>query len=328
MERYDDAACSKPNYMHKNRHGSKIATALTNSLLQRHCRGRYTSKTKSRMTCMGCSLLWLIAISSAATRLAVAFQVSPSCNIKRMWRHRRAAFGGTTSSSSLHVLQPLSDFRKWREHRKSGRESRPISPLLQTKDLKKLEEELEDWEEEDFLLADIRPKELNHERDFFRVSTRVQAWDEYVIVSILCTSICYSSLTSSAINPDHVGNFFYETVLRTAIQLSAGAAVLFGIYSTMVFSISILYGKTALGLEQDPQFDSFLDNTVEIRKRAFLSFSYSLGLFALMVVLNLAEILPLTVQIPALVVVVGFLYIFYRDWEVLTAAAEDVFDDE
>jgi hypothetical protein len=187
---------------------------------------------------------------------------------------------------------------------------------------------MEEWEEEDFLSADIRPKELNHERDFFRVSTRVQAWDEYVIVSILCTSICYSSLSSRAINPDHVGDFFHETVLRTAIQITAGAAVLFGIYSTMVFSTSILYGKTALGLEQDPQFDNFLDNTAEIRKRAFQSFSYSLGLFALMVVLNLAEVLPLSVQLPVMIVMIGFLFVFYRDWKVLTTAAEEVFDDE
>ncbi|KAG7341676.1 hypothetical protein IV203_023629 [Nitzschia inconspicua] len=221
-------------------------------------------------------------------------------------------------------------FQKWRERRKQERESQsyPISPLLQTNDWRKLQEEMEEWEEEDFLSADIRPKELNHERDFFRVATRVQAWDEYVIVSILCTSICYSSLTSSAIHPDHVGIFLYETVLRTAIQVTAGAAVLFGIYSTMVFSISILYAKSALGLEQDPQFDSFLDSTVEIRKRAFLSFSYALGFFAVMVVLNLAQVLPTAMHLPVGSAMFGFLFVFYRDWEILTTAAEVVFEDD
>jgi hypothetical protein len=199
---------------------------------------------------------------------------------------------------------------------------------LQTQDRKKLMEDLEEWEEEDFLLAEIRPKELIHERDFFRVSTRVQAWDEYVIVSILCTSICYSSLQMDRINPDHEGIFLYETVLRTAIQLLSGLAVLCGIYSTMVFSISILYGKTALGLEQDPEFDNFLDNTMEIRKRAFLSFSYSLGLFAAVVVLVLTEVLPLTMNIPIGAATAGFLYIFYRDWQILTTEAAEVFDDE
>lgn len=187
---------------------------------------------------------------------------------------------------------------------------------------------MDDWEEEDFLLADVRPKELVHERDYFRVATRVQAWDEYVIVSILCTSICYSSLQMDKMNPAHEGIFLYETVLRTAIQFFSGMAVLFGIYSTMVFSISILYGKTALGLEQDPEFDNFLDNTLEIRKRAFLSFSYSLGLFAIVVVLVLTEVLPSVMNFPIGAFLGVFLLIFYRDWQILTSSAGEVFDDE
>jgi hypothetical protein len=292
-------------------------------------------------------LLWTTVCWSASSPTTDAFETqhfNNNNNIQHpLKRHRRSAISTTTfpfllssqqQSSALYSLHPFSTFRKWRENRRVAvgqqqrKESRPISRLLRTQDWKKLHEEMEEWEEEDFLSADIRPKELNHERDFFRVSTRVQAWDEYVIVGILCTSICYTSLSSRAIHPDHVGDFFYETILRTAIQLTAGAAVLFGIYSTMVFSISILYGKTALGLEQDPQFDNFLDNTVEIRKRAFQSFSFSLGLFALMVVLNLMEILPRSVQVPVIVGMSMFLYVFYRDWKVLTTAAEEVFNDE
>jgi hypothetical protein len=294
------------------------------------------------MPCLRYGFLLLTAISLGSESPSVAFESKNHNNHKiPLKRHRRVGISTTTSPSSsssssqqllaLHALHPISDFRKWREDRRlhNREESHPISPLLLTQDWKKRQVEMEEWEEEDFLSANIRPKELNHERDFFRVSTRVQAWDEYVIVSILCTSICYTSLSSKDnINPTHVGDFFYETILQTAIQLTAGAAVLFGIYSTMVFSISILYGKTALGLEQDPQFDNFLDSTAEIRKRAFQSFSCSLGLFALMVVLKLAVILPLTVQIPVMIGLGWFLYVFYRDWKVLTTAAEEVFDDE
>lgn len=96
----------------------------------------------------------------------------------------------------------------------------------------------------------------------------------------------------------------------------------------MVFSISILYSKTALGIENDKSFDNFLDNTLEIRKRAFLSFSYSLGFFAIMVVLNMAQILPLAMHLPVGAAMIVFLFIFYQDWEILTTAAEEVFDDE
>jgi hypothetical protein len=204
----------------------------------------------------------------------------------------------------------------------------PIPSFLITRDTRKWREEQEEWEEEDFLLADVLPKQLVHERDFFRVETRVSAWDEYVIVSILCTSICFSTLTSYSMNPDHAGVFFYEVIVRTATQLVAGVAVLCGIYSTMVFSISILYSKTALGLEQDTQFDRFLDNTVEIRKRAFWSFSYALGLFTVMVVLVLVQNLPLFMNIPLGAAIPLALYVFYIDWVTLTSAAEEVFEDE
>ena len=101
----------------------------------------------------------------------------------------------------------------------------------------------------------MKPKLLVHERDFFRQSTRIQAWDEYVLVSILCTSISYGALQTFQLNPDHVGIFLYESVLKTTIQVVAGMAVLSGLYSTMVFSLSILYGRTALGLERDEQYD-------------------------------------------------------------------------
>jgi hypothetical protein len=265
--------------------------------------------------------------------LALVMALNARMTVSAFQSGRIPSKGHKHRVSALCAFQPIVKFRKWRERRREERESQsyPISPLVQTNDWKRLQEEMDDWEDEDFLSAvNVRstPKDLVHERDFFRVSTRVQAFDEYVIVSILCTSICYTSLTSTVIHPDHVGIFLYETVLRTAIQCTAGAAVLFGIYSTMVFSISILYGKTALGLEQDKEFDSFLDSTVDIRKNAFLSFSYSLGFFALMVVLNLAQVLPTVMHLPVGAAMIGFLYVFYRDWEVLTTAAEEIFEED
>jgi hypothetical protein len=105
--------------------------------------------------------------------------------------------------------------------------------------------ELEELEDEDFMMVDARPKTLIHERDFFRQATRVQAWDEYVLVSILCTSISYGALQTFQLNPDHEGIFFYETILKVMIQIVAGFSVLSGLYSTMVFALSILYGRTA-----------------------------------------------------------------------------------
>lgn len=191
----------------------------------------------------------------------------------------------------------------------------------------KIRDEIEDLEDRDFLLADVKPKLLVHERDFFRQATRIQAWDEYVLVSILCTSISYGALTTFQLNTDHEGIFFYESVLKTTIQTVAGLAVLSGLYSTMVFSLSILYGKTALGLERDPQYDIFLDKTHEIRITGFRAFSLALALFAILVVLVLAEDLPLVMHLPVGGVMLGALYVGFRDWNILVDHAADIFDE-
>ena len=190
----------------------------------------------------------------------------------------------------------------------------------------RIRDEYEELEDADFLLADMKPKLLVHERDFFRQSTRIQAWDEYVLVSILCTSISYGALQTFQLNPDHVGIFLYESVLKTTIQVVAGMAVLSGLYSTMVFSLSILYGRTALGMERDEQYDSFLENTQDIRDAAFKAFSISLALFATLVVLVLAEDLPLIMHLPIGGVMLGALYVGARDWKIMVDYASDIYD--
>ena len=191
----------------------------------------------------------------------------------------------------------------------------------------KIREQIERDEDEDFLLADIKPKALSHERDYFRQETRIEAWDEYVLVSILCTSISYTALTNFQLNPDHENIFIYESVLKTAIEFLGGLAVLSGLYSTMVYSLSILYCKQALGEELDAQYDEFLDRTEEIRDTAFIAFSSSLACFATVVVLVLSEELPLVMHFPAGSVMIGALFLGFRDWKTLVDCAKDIDDN-
>lgn len=178
------------------------------------------------------------------------------------------------------------------------------------------------------LLFDELKQNLGTERDFFRQATRIQAWDEYVLVSILCTSISYNALNSYELNPAHKGIFVYDVVLEAIIQCVAGFACLSGIYATMVFSLSILYGKTALGNERDPQYDSFLENTLDIRITAFRAFSMSLGLFAVLVVLVLAEHIPTVILPPVGSAMLGLLYVGYRDWKKLVDEATPIYYDD
>jgi hypothetical protein len=199
------------------------------------------------------------------------------------------------------------------------------SVLRKNKDKKDLVEQ----EDDDFLMAGgTKPKALVHERDYFRQDTRLQAWDNYVLVSVLCTSISYNALQGFQVSPEHRGVFLYDELMGTAIHLLAGLAVLSGLYSTMVFSLSILYGKSALGMERDPQFDTFMEKSAQIRIQGFRAFSLNLVLFGSLVVLVITEYLPLVGGFPVGLLLFGALFYGYRDWQKLVDSAGGIFSDD
>jgi hypothetical protein len=96
----------------------------------------------------------------------------------------------------------------------------------------------------------------------------------------------------------------------------------------MVFSLSILYSRTALGMERDPQYDRFLDNTLDLRIKAFRAFSLSLGLFAFLVVLVLTEDLPLMWFPYVGTATLALLYMGVQDWIKLVEEATPIYLDE
>ena len=183
-------------------------------------------------------------------------------------------------------------------------------------------------ESEDILSVKVKPKILIHERDFFRQSARLEAWNNYVLCSVLCTSICYNALQSYHLDDSHTESFIYTTVVLSLIRLAAGLSVVCGLYSTMVFSISILYGYTALGMERDPQYDDFLKGTQDLRRKAFTAFSSALGFFALLVALVLTEKLPLVLHLPVGVLLIGALFVGVQDWTKLVDSAGPIYSDD
>lgn len=138
---------------------------------------------------------------------------------------------------------------------------------------------------------------LVHERDFFRQSTRLASMDNYVLVSTLTASMSFGALlnfTPSAASKAlvHIQSpsvwLLYKFV-TLAIQVVSGLSTLFGLYATIIFSLTILYGKSALGAERDIEYDVFLRETTRARRDGFRAFSVSLGLFCLDAVLLLVE---------------------------------------
>ena len=92
----------------------------------------------------------------------------------------------------------------------------------------------DELEEELKKLGDLEPLE--------RQLIRLEGLEPYVLVSVLTATASYSTITSEEFIVDGVIDWTGAGLLASAL-----GSTLCGLYSTIIFSLSILYGKTALG---------------------------------------------------------------------------------
>ena len=165
---------------------------------------------------------------------------------------------------------------------------------------------------------------LIHERDFGRQLARLGSLESYVLVSTLTASMSFGALCgfSPIIKIGKDASLLYRA-LCIAIQVVSGFSTLFGLYSTIIFSLTILYGKSALGTERDPEYDLFMRTTGRARLNGFRCFSLSLALFAVEAVLVLLErvcthkLLLLPVSFVSSVT----MFLLWKDWSHLYRCA-------
>ena len=123
--------------------------------------------------------------------------------------------------------------------------------------------------------------------------------------------------------------WFYRT-LCGSIPLVSGASTLLGLYAAVIFSLTVLYGKAALGAERDREYDKFLRRTLRARVHGSRCFSGSLAAFAAEALLVLVERAwwysgRLAVAVGAGAIVL--LYYLYRDWTQMLQATEIIYKD-
>ena len=196
-----------------------------------------------------------------------------------------------------------------------------------------------------------RPVFLTHERDFFRQEARLNSMDSYVLVSTLTASMSFGCLIGFSSHLDSTAvaaavaaaarsipwitlsgctataRFVYQT-LCLAIQVVAGLSALCGLYATIIFSLTILYGKSALGAERDREYDRFLRRTVRARVHGTRCFSCSLALFAVEALLVLVERTYLRAcSLPVAGTALFLLFRLYRDWQLLVRSTEIIYKD-
>ena len=178
-----------------------------------------------------------------------------------------------------------------------------------------------------------KPVFLTHERDFFRQMARLESMDGYVLVSTLTASMSFGALLG--FTPSHTdlskfsvaGKVAYD-LLCLAIQGVSSLSTICGIYATLIFSLTILYSKSALGSERDIQYDKFLTRTAKARVRGFRSFSWSLALFTVEAFLVLVErVYCHRLSLPFIVVAATILRYAYVDWHQLYKSANIIYQD-
>ena len=132
-----------------------------------------------------------------------------------------------------------------------------------------------DFAEEEALLLDLE-----------REKTRLESFESYVLVSILTASASFSvlqSAESSVLWSDTSSSRLCvdrSDWITTLTIFAAGLSAICGLHATVVFSLCVLYGKTALGRYSDNAYHRFLDTVTIQRVRGFNTFSASLLLFA------------------------------------------------
>lgn len=178
-----------------------------------------------------------------------------------------------------------------------------------------------------------KPVFLVHERDFFRQMCRLESMDSYVLVSTLTASMSFGALLGYSPSTlvfqikSHTLKLMYQA-LCLAIQVISGISALCGLYATIIFSLTILYSKSALGAERDREYDKFIRKTVRARVHGFRSFCLSLGLFAVEVFLVLVEKASFSVCSLPVFGIGGFvLFYLFRDWNLLRQTAEVIYKD-
>ena len=98
----------------------------------------------------------------------------------------------------------------------------------------------------------IRPVYLKHERDFFRQVARLESMDSFVLISTLTASMSFGAVlgfqpATSAAALSAIQNVLYRLSYKAIcgiIPILAGFSTIFGLYATITFSLTILYGKS------------------------------------------------------------------------------------
>jgi len=163
-------------------------------------------------------------------------------------------------------------------------------------------------------LGDLEPLE--------RRLIRLDGFDPYILVGVLTASASYQTLSDLEIAS---GPGAAPDAKECLLFLGCFGSIICGLYSTIVFSLTVLYGKTALGMDREAAYCYFLEQTAGQRERGYQAFTLSLASFGANILILAVDTLPDKFAPLASVVAFGIFIFGVKEWMEITDAANPIF---
>lgn len=164
-----------------------------------------------------------------------------------------------------------------------------------------------------------------------RQSFRLAGFDPYILVSVLTAGESFDVIAGYKPKWDcmaekvSLAQLTDQDLYMQLLLVIAAASTLLGAYAAVTFALTVLYGKTAIGLDRDEAYYEFLDNTGLQRLRGFIAFTVSLGLFCVIVFMEMLEKTPAIFRLPVAVLIGAFLYFGRNEYRFITDMAAPIF---
>jgi len=165
-------------------------------------------------------------------------------------------------------------------------------------------------------------EEIAESIDVARETARLDGLSAYIVVSGLT---CASSLSVCLGFIGFSHTTLEATILDCITVLSASLSGITGIYSTVVFSLCVCYGRTAIGKNNDKGYDAFMRDTESYRSKAFRAYLASLCLFLFEIVLISSEQIPEPIRYPYLALLSIASIFLSRDCAEIVKQASPIF---
>ena len=192
--------------------------------------------------------------------------------------------------------------------------------LSQSESKTSIEHEIEEIEDS---IGQLEPLE--------RQSFRLAGFDPYILVSVLTAGESFDVVSNyhpgwaNMAGKTSLSQLTTEDVYTQVLLCIGAASTLLGSYAAVTFALTVLYGKTAIGLDKDEAYYAYLDTTGLQRFRAFKAFTASLGLFCVIVFLELVEKTPSVLRLPVALICMAFLYFGRSEYKFIIDSAGPIF---